>query len=102
MAQKIRRKKGNKTTQVKKKVTPIDDCIVNQNEWSWYAINPHDKMFGGNVFFPIYQKVLHQFAVYPREKIRIKTNGYEYGFLFDWQDENTCGVEVYRKRIQHA
>jgi len=70
-----------------------------EREWQWFSISFEDNSYSSFWFFPIFQSVIRQHAIYPKENITINRNNdyYQYKFVFDWQDENTCGIEVYRK-----
>jgi len=73
-------------------------------EWQWFPM-PF------NPFFDIYKRYTNLFLRVIRRygdtcdnngkkisKIKIKhRDGYEYKFLFDWQDDVVCGIEIYRR-----
>jgi len=52
-------------------------------------VNPNSGFFG------VFQKVIKQ-VKYPIETITIIANQEKYKFIFQWQDENICGVDVFK------
>ena len=69
-----------------------------EREWEWFSVNFKDTLYGNFWFLPIFQSVLRQHAIYPKENviINVPNHKYQYKFVFDWQGEDICGVEVYR------
>lgn len=50
----------------------------------------------GNKFFPIFQRVIKS-VEYPKEQIKIKYNNQLYKFVFEWQNKDICGIEVFER-----
>jgi len=64
-----------------------------EEKWIWIALKTSDPHFS------VFMKAIKNFGIYPRESVTFinKHDGYTYRMLFDWQDENTHGIELYRK-----
>ena len=66
-------------------------------------IDFNNTLCGNFWFFPTFQAVIRKHAIYPQKEITISkhndgdNNKHSYKFVFDWQDENTCGIEVFKK-----
>ena len=51
----------------------------------------------GTPFFGIFQKVMKQ-VTHPKEFVSIRVADKEnFKFVFDWQDENTVGISVFKE-----
>ena len=68
-------------------------------EWQWFSVDFEDFENNNFWFIPTFQSVIRQHAIYPNKEITVSkpNHPYQYKFIFDWQDENICGIEVYRK-----
>jgi hypothetical protein len=82
----------------------------NTNENSGYSgaiesnnsVAPDNKIYSrinihpGSFFFTnIFQKVL-KLVNYPETAKTVRVDDQKFKFIFDWQDENTCGIDVFR------
>lgn len=70
-----------------------------EKEWKWFTVDFSDVYYGSFWFVPTFQLVVTEHAIYPNKEVIINkpNHPYQYKFLFDWQDEDTCGIEVYRR-----
>jgi len=85
--------KKKRKKKIKSTITKPEDAIENTKKVFWER-----KVIERNGFFPLFQKVIKS-VEYPTVVRNITTNNGLFRFLFRWQDENICGVEVYRKII---
>lgn len=83
--------------------------IQEKNNWQWFTIDFNDqKLYGSFWFSPTFNAVIRQHCVYPKQEIIINIpdkpsrphHPYQYKFIFDWQDEDICGIEVYRRFVE--
>ncbi len=61
--------------------------------WQWITVSPSSKLF------PMVQKVMRQ-VPYPKETVTIQTKGKDinkYKFDFQWQNEDVCGIDIYKE-----
>lgn len=70
-------------------------------EWKRFVISFDEGYFGTLHFMETFNNVIKKYCIFPRESITIrKKDGFEYKFIFDWQNEDICGIEVYRRIAQ--
>jgi hypothetical protein len=83
-----KKKKVSKKINPKIEATPI---IKKQVFWEKHVVER-------NWFFPLFQKVIRSVS-YPKVHVNVETDKGLFRFLFRWQDEDTCGIEVFKKVI---
>jgi hypothetical protein len=65
-------------------------------EWKWFTVDLYDILYGNFWFMSTFQAVIRQHGIYPNKEVVVKLkDGNQYKFIFDWQEENICGIEVY-------
>lgn len=75
--------------------------MENKSEWKRVIINNSTDVCGTAEFYPTFLEVLRRYCIYPKEEITIKRkDGYTYKFLFQWQNEDICGIDVYRRNTE--
>jgi hypothetical protein len=84
-------KKKNKKKQVKKKVKQIETKSKKQVFWQRKTVER-------DWFFPLFQQISHN-VKYPTVSRSVQTDRGLFRFLFRWQDEDTCGIEVFQKLV---
>jgi hypothetical protein len=72
-------------------ITPELSAVEQPKQFREIFVHP------GTPFFGIFQKVMKQ-VTHPKEFVSIRVADKEnFKFVFDWQDENTVGISVFKE-----
>jgi len=66
--------------------------------WQWFSLPLFSDMASDRKFVEVFDKIFKQYGDREGGQIRVRREGYEYQFIFDWQD-GICGIDIYRRLI---